>query len=315
MRYFLLYIKGVLMGAADLVPGVSGGTIALITGVYRELLESINNFSLKKIKLLKNGRFKEFWNQINGSFLLSLFSGILSSILLLSRVLEWLINNEPIALWSFFLGLLTASILYLIKTELKYNLNSIFFLLVGCLISFFITQLSIFTNELPIWYIFIAGFFGISAMILPGLSGAYILVLMGVYKEILSTVRKAQDLVFNFNQEQFFEVTSTLSIFILGILLGIKVFSKLLSWLLNYHHETTFAFLIGLMIGALGKVWPWKNQILNLGENDLKYDIAVLPQNFDGSSPEIEKSLILMFLGFILVFVLEQSKILSKNET
>ena len=146
------------MGAADLVPGVSGGTIALITGVYKELLESINNFSWKKIKLLKNGRFKEFWNQINGSFLLSLFSGILSSILLLSRVLEWLMNNEPIALWSFFLGLLTASILYLIKTELKYNLNSIFFLVVGSLISFFITQLSIFTNELPIWYIFIAGF-------------------------------------------------------------------------------------------------------------------------------------------------------------
>ena len=212
------------MGAADLVPGVSGGTIALITGVYRELLESINKFSWKKIKLLKNGRFKEFWNQINGSFLLSLFSGILSSILILSRILEWLINNEPIALWSFFLGLLTASILYLIKTELKYNLNSIFFLVVGCLISFFITQLSVFKNELPIWYIFIAGFFGISAMILPGLSGAYILVLMGVYKEILSMVRQAQDLVFNFNQEQFFEVTSTLSIFILGILLGIKVF-------------------------------------------------------------------------------------------
>ena len=197
------------MGFADIVPGVSGGTVALITGVYRELLESINNFSWEKIKLLKNGRFKEFWNQINGAFLLSLFSGILSSILLLSRVLEWLINNEPIALWSFFLGLLTASILYLIKTELKYNLNSIFFLVVGSLISFFITQLSIFTNELPIWYIFIAGFFGISAMILPGLSGAYILVLMGVYKEILSMVRQAQDLVFNFNQEQFFEVTST----------------------------------------------------------------------------------------------------------
>ena len=158
MRYLILYIKGVLMGAADLVPGVSGGTIALITGVYRELLESINKFSWKKIMLLKNGRFKEFWNQINGSFLLSLFSGILSSILILSRILEWLINNEPIALWSFFLGLLTASILYLIKTELKYNLNSIFFLVVGCLISFFITQLSVFKNELPIWYIFIAGF-------------------------------------------------------------------------------------------------------------------------------------------------------------
>ena len=303
------------MGAADLVPGVSGGTIALITGIYRELLESINEFSWEKIKLLKNGRFKEFWKLINGPFLLSLFTGAFSSILLLSRVLEWLINNEPIALWSFFLGLLTASILYLIKTEFKYNLKSLFFLLVGCVISYLITQLSVFTNELPIWYIFVAGFFGISAMILPGLSGAYILVLMGVYKKILSNVRQAQDLFFNFNQEQFIEVTSTLGVFILGIFMGIKVFSKLLSWLLNHYHQTTFAFLIGLMIGALSKVWPWKNKISSLGDNDLKFDVAVLPQNFDGSSPEIEKSLILMFLGFILILVLEQSKILSKNET
>ena len=303
------------MGAADLVPGVSGGTIALITGIYRELLESINDFSWEKIKLLKNRRFKEFWKLINGPFLLSLFTGVFSSILLLSRVLEWLINNEPIALWSFFLGLLTASILYLIKTEFKYTLKSVFFLLAGCAISYLITQLRIYTNELPIWYIFIAGFFGISAMILPGLSGAYILVIMGVYKIILSNVRQAQDLFFNFNQEQFIEVTSTLSVFILGIFVGVKVFSKLLSWLLNHYYQTTFAFLIGLMIGALSKVWPWKNKISSLGDNDLKFDIAVLPQNFDGSSPEIEKSLILMFLGFILILVLEKSKILLKNET
>ena len=301
------------MGAADLVPGVSGGTIALITGVYKELLDSINKFSWQEIKLIKNEGFADVWRKLNGAFLLSLFSGIISSILLLSRILEWLIINEPIGLWSFFLGLLIASILFLIKKELKYNLKSLFYLSIGCLVSYLITQLSSAPNEAPIWYIFIAGFIGISAMILPGLSGAYILFVMGVYQKILSNVRQAQDLIFSFNQEQFIQVTSILSVFILGIFIGIKVFTRLLSWLLRRFHEETFSFLIGLMIGALGKVWPWQNQHTKLSDNVPNFNTAVLPQNFDGASPEIEKALILMFLGFVLLFVLEQSKVLLKK--
>lgn len=313
MRYLLLYLKGILMGAADLVPGVSGGTIALITGVYKELLDSINEFSWKKIKLLKKEGFRVVWRRLNGAFLLSLFGGIITSILLLSRILEWLIINEPIGLWSFFLGLLTASILFLIKTQLKYSLKSFFYLLIGSIISYLITQLSGFSNEAPIWYIFLSGFIGISAMILPGLSGAYILFVMGVYQYILSNLRQAQDLIFAFNRERFIEVTAVLGVFILGIFVGIKIFSKLLSWLLNLYPERSFAFLIGLMIGALGKVWPWQNQISKLSENDSKINIAVLPQNFEGSSPEVEKALILMFFGFILLFAIEQYKVLLKK--
>ena len=313
MRYLLLYLKGILMGAADLVPGVSGGTIALITGIYKELLDSINEFSWEKIKLLKKEGFRVVWRQLNGAFLLSLFGGIISSILLLSRILEWLIIHEPIGLWSFFLGLLSASILFLIKTELKYSLKSFFYLLIGSIISYLITQLGGFSNEVPIWYIFLSGFIGISAMILPGLSGAYILFVMGVYQYILSNLRQAQDLIFAFNKEQFIEVTAVLGVFILGIFMGIKIFSKLLSWLLNLYPERSFAFLIGLMIGALGKVWPWQNQISQLSENDSKINIAVLPQNFDGSSPEVEKALIFMFFGFILLFAIEQSKVLLKK--
>ena len=239
------------MGAADLVPGVSGGTIALITGVYKELLDSINKFSWQEIKLIKNEGFTHVWRKLNGAFLLSLFAGIISSILLLSRILEWFLINEPIGLWSFFLGLLIASILFLIKKELKYNLKSLFYLSIGCLVSYLITQLSSAPNEAPIWYIFIAGFIGISAMILPGLSGAYILFVMGVYQKILSNVRQAQDLIFSFNQEQFIQVTSILSVFILGIFIGIKVFTRLLSWLLRRFHEETFSFLIGLGSGLI----------------------------------------------------------------
>ncbi len=304
-----------LMGASDLVPGVSGGTIALITGVYKELLDSINEFSWKKIRLLKNEGFKKFWRQINGPFLLSLFAGIISSILLLSRILEWLIINEPIGLWAFFFGLLIASILFLIKTELKYNLESLFCLVIGGMVSYLITQLSIITNDTPVWYIFIAGFIGISAMILPGLSGAYILLVMGVYQKIISNIRQVQDLIFTFNQEQFTEVTSILSVFILGIFVGVKVFAKLLSWLLNHYPQRSFAFLIGLMTGALGKVWPWQNQLTTLSEDGAIYSTAVLPQNFEGSSPEFEKALILMLFGFVLMFAVEKVKILFKNET
>jgi putative membrane protein len=302
-----------LMGAADLVPGVSGGTIALITGVYKELLKGINEFSWEKIKLIKNEGFKKVWQKLNGAFLLSIFTGIISSILLLSRALEWLIINEPIGLWSFFLGLLIASILFLIKTELKYNLKSLFCLSIGFMVSYIITQLNSISNEAPIWYIFIAGFIGISAMILPGLSGAYILFIMGVYEKILSNIRQAQDLIFTFNQEQFIEVTSILSVFVLGIFTGVKVFSRLLSWLLSRYPDRTFAFLIGLMIGALGKVWPWQNQLEKLSEDASNFNTAVLPQDFNGASPEVDKALILMIFGFALLFVIEKTKVLLKK--
>jgi putative membrane protein len=174
-----------LMGAADLVPGVSGGTIALITGIYKELLESINSLSLDKLRLLRKEKIKVVWKKINGPFLLTVFGGILSSILLLSRILEWLIENEPLALWSFFFGLLVASILYLVKSELSLSILNILYLAVGAVISYLVTQLNSGENQSNLWYLFLSGFIGISAMILPGLSGAFILVIMGVYQTIL----------------------------------------------------------------------------------------------------------------------------------
>ncbi len=302
-----------LMGAADLVPGVSGGTIALITGIYKELLDSINSFSLKTFKLIMSGKFNEAWEQLNMKFILPLFTGIITSILLFSRILEWLMINEPIGLWSFFFGLLIACIFFLVKTELKYNINSFFYLIAGSLFSFLITQLDTFSNEIPLWYIFLAGFIGISAMILPGLSGAYILFIMGVYQTILSNVRQAQELIIDFSKEKFIEVASELGIFLFGILIGIKIFSKFLSWLLDRYPDKSIAFLIGLMVGALIKVWPWQNQVPNLSEGAPNLNISVLPYNFEGGSPEILKAFILMFNGFILIYIIEKSKILFKK--
>ena len=198
------------MGAADLVPGVSGGTLALITGIYKELLESINAVSPENLKVLKKEGISAVWNKINGSFLLAVFGGIISSILLLSRLLEWLIKNEPIGLWSFFFGLLVASILYLFKSELSPKPINILYLLFGAMVSFLITQLNGGSNQDSLWYLFLSGFVGISAMILPGLSGAYILFIMGVYQTILSNVRQAQDLLFQYDQDTFFTVASIL---------------------------------------------------------------------------------------------------------
>lgn len=313
MRYVLLYLKGMLMGAADLVPGVSGGTIALISGVYKELLDSINAVSWSNLKQFKTVGFKGVWKQLNGPFLLALFGGILSSILLFSRVLEWLLINEPIGLWSFFFGLLVASILFLIQTELQFNLSAILALFLGAIVSYFITQLTSVSNEVPLWYLFLAGFIGISAMILPGLSGAYILFVMGVYQTVVSNVRQAQDLLMHFSQEQFIQVTSVLGVFILGILVGIKVFAKFLSLLLNRYPKKSIAVLIGLMLGALNKVWPWQNPLPKASEEAPEITVAVLPQHFEGGSPEIGTAIFLMLLGFAMLFLLEKSKALFKK--
>ena len=294
------------MGAADLVPGVSGGTLALITGIYKELLESINAVSPENLKVLKKEGISAVWNKINGSFLLAVFGGIISSILLLSRLLEWLIKNEPIGLWSFFFGLLVASILYLFKSELSPKPINILYLLFGAMVSFLITQLNGGSNQDSLWYLFLSGFVGISAMILPGLSGAYILFIMGVYQTILSNVRQAQDLLFQYDQDTFFTVASILGVFILGIVVGLKVFSKFFTWLLNTYPERSIAVLIGLMFGALHKVWPWQNTFVDT----LDKSFAVFPSEYKGGNPEIGIAITFMVLGFGLLFLIERSKAL-----
>lgn len=295
------------MGAADLVPGVSGGTVALITGIYKELLDSINAVSWSTLKLLKKVGIVAIWKKIKGPFLLAVFGGIISSVLLLSRLLEWLMINQPIGLWSFFFGLLIASIVYLIKTDLKFDLTSILYLVLGAILSFMVTQLQGGQGEISLWYLFLSGFIGISAMILPGLSGAYIFFVMGVYQTILSYLRQAQDLVFDFDQAIFITVGSGLAVFILGIITGLKVFSKFLTWLLERYPKQIMAVLIGLMIGALHKVWPWQNEISS-PSSTIENTEAVFPNAYLTSDPQILKALLLMIIGFALLFLLERVK-------
>ena len=300
------------MGASDLIPGISGGTIALITGIYKELLESINALSLKNLKkiIINN---ENFWKDINGPFLLPLFSGITISILFFSRYIEFLIKEETIALWSFFFGLLVASIIFLIRKELSFKFNSLIYISLGIITSYFISQLSIFSNNIPLWYIFLAGFIGVSAMILPGLSGAYILLIMGVYQTILTNIRIAQDLIYNFDQQQFNKVSVVLIIFMLGVLIGIKVFARFLNWLLKLYPNNTIAVLIGLMIGSIYKIWPWQN-LSNEKNILIKQTSPVLPQNFEGEDSQLINGILFMLFGFIFIFFLEKSKSVLKNE-
>ena len=291
------------MGAADLVPGISGGTIALITGIYEKLLKSINSISWKTIMEIKTSGLKFVWNKINGRFLLTLLSGVITSILLFSWLLEWLFNNESIGIWSFFFGILLASFIFLIKIEIQKKTISFFSLLIGIVISYQITKIAPSSIQtVSLWYIFITGFFGITAMILPGISGAYILILMGVYQIILSNIRQAQQLIFNFNEDIFVDVAQVLGIFFLGIILGIKFFTKLLTFLLDNYRNYVMSFLIGLMIGSLNKIWPWQNAIneSNLIENNQM--VPVLPQNYNGDDPEISKAIAFVFLGFASIF-------------
>ena len=169
MRYLVLFMKGLLMGGADLIPGVSGGTVALITGIYEELLETINSISWKTFSKIKTIGIKFVWKKINGNFLTAVLSGVLTSIILFSWIFEWLLKNENIALWSFFFGILSASFIFLLRIEIQKKTFSLSSLLIGILISYQISKIS--TNPIDVdslWYIFLAGFFGISAMILPG---------------------------------------------------------------------------------------------------------------------------------------------------
>ena len=301
------------MGASDLIPGISGGTIALITGIYKELLESINALSLKNLKkIIVNN--ENFWKDINGPFLLPLFCGITISILFFSRYIEFLIKEETIALWSFFFGLLIASIFFLIRKELSFKFNSLIYISLGIITSYYISQLSIFSNNIPLWYIFLAGFVGVSAMILPGLSGAYILLIMGVYQTILTNIRIAQNLIFDFDQQQFNKVSVVLIIFILGVLIGIKIFARFLTWLLKLYPNNTIAVLIGLMIGSIYKIWPWQNLSNEKNNILIKQTSPVLPQNFEGEDSQLLNGILFMLFGFIIIFFLEKSKSVLKNE-
>lgn len=301
-KYLLLYFKGLLMGAADIVPGVSGGTMALITGIYKELISSIDQISLKQIGLLQKEGFTAFWKGVNGSFLLPLFLGIASGIIFLSGAITYFLDQHPILLWSFFFGLILASIYVLIKQFSLKTFTHYSLLLLGFIITFGITQLKPAGASNNLLYLFFSSMIAIIAMILPGISGAFIFILLGVYKEVLATVKGAITVLLDFNWMSFKAVYTRVVVIGLGIVIGLKLFSRLLTWLFNHKKEATLSVLIGFMIGALPKIWPWKQS--KIIENQTIYT-NVNPLDFDGN-PQLGIAIGLVILGAATLILLER---------
>jgi putative membrane protein len=296
--YSLITLKGIAMGAADVIPGVSGGTIAFITGIYEELINSIKSVNLSTLKLLFTGKFAEFWKAINGTFLLSLVTGIAISILSLAKGLKYLLDHYPILVWSFFFGLVVASAIYVARTIPKWNLPTVASGIAGIIIAYFITVITPAEANTTTWFIFLSGAIAICAMILPGISGSFILVLMGMYKFILEAVGN-------------FEITVIIT-FMAGAAIGLISFSHVLSWLLKKHHNLTIALLSGFMVGSLNKVWPWKEVVKTFtdrhGEIKPLIEENILPATYEqltGNQAFLGGAISLAVLGFVLIFVIE----------
>ncbi|MFW5644598.1 MAG: DUF368 domain-containing protein [Bacteroidota bacterium] len=242
--YLILVLKGMGMGASDVVPGVSGGTIAFITGIYEELIDSIKSINLDALKLLIAFKIKDFWKKINGNFLLSILSGILISVFTLANLLEFLLINYPVFIWSFFFGLVVASAIYILSDIKEVSSITVISFLSGFAIAFWITTITPAQTSEAYWFILLSGSLAICAMILPGISGSFILLLLGKYQFILNAVSE-------------FRIT-ILGVFVIGALIGIIAFSNFLSWLLKKFRYQTIAVLAGFMGGSLNKIWPWK---------------------------------------------------------
>lgn len=299
--YLIITLKGVAMGAADVVPGVSGGTIAFISGIYEELITSINNINLSLIKVLRKEGFKTFWKTLNGNFLLSVFLGIFISVFSLARLISWLMVNQPILLWSFFFGLVLASVIFVAKEIKKWNLGTIVAFVLGALVAYYITTLPPAENTASTPFLFFSGTLAVCAMILPGISGAFILVLLGSYKTILDAV----------HQRDLFTIATVA----LGAVFGLLSFARLLKWMFANYKNSTLALLTGFILGSLNKIWPWKKvlETKTYGDKIIPVkEVNISPFQFEGDN-QLTYAILLGLLGFCVIFILERFATKSKN--
>ena len=285
--YAVLTLKGMAMGAADVVPGVSGGTIAFIAGIYDELINSIKSINMHSLKLLFTGKIAAFWKAVNGNFLFALLLGIAISVFSLAKLITYLLLNEPVLVWSFFFGLVLASTWFVTKDIKGWNWKTVAGFVGGAVIAYYITVATPAETSTNLMFIFLCGAIAICAMILPGISGSFILVLLGKYFYVMEAV-KTLDLV-------------VLGVFAFGAALGITSFSRVLSYALKNFRNITLSVLSGFMLGSLNKVWPWKEieKLVSDGhEVMIEHNIA--------PNTEVAEAVVLMLIGFILVYVLEK---------
>lgn len=299
MNYLSTFLKGLAMGAADVVPGVSGGTIAFITGIYDTLLESIRRINPSIFRLWKAQGFKAAFKHINGFFLIALFGGVLTSIATLAKLITWMLANHPIPIWSFFFGLILVSVYHILRQVERKDVPRFALLLLGIVFAYSITVLKPLHLEPTALNVLLAGAIAICAMILPGISGSFILLLIGMYAPVLGAVKNVQ--------------LDILGLFLAGCVAGLLTFSHVLSWLLRRFRDFTLMFLTGLMIGTLPKIWPWKETIswrLNSkGEQVPLVQHNLSPFEFESltSQPsQLGLAIAMALLAFALVLGLEK---------
>lgn len=251
--YILIGAKGACMGAADVIPGVSGGTIAFIMGIYDEFVGSIAKADGEAVRLLLKGKFREFWKHINGNFLLSIIAGIGVSIVALANLMQMLLNDFPIQTWGFFFGLIVASSIFILRGISGWKVRDGLFLVFGCILGIVVCTLSPTKTPDALWFIFLSGAIAICAMILPGISGSFILLILGKYQYIMSCVSEVVA------GENVLSNLLILGVFLIGAVVGIVAFSKFLHWLLAQWNKETLIVLAGFIIGSLVKIWPWSN--------------------------------------------------------
>jgi putative membrane protein len=297
LQYITTFFKGMAMGAADIVPGVSGGTIAFITGIYDRLLGAINSVNFSVLKTLKNQGIVAAWKQIDGTFLIALLIGMLSSIVVLSSPITYLLQNHPVLIWSFFFGLVLASVWLVGKQIKNYNITNILIFILASALAYWITTLDVLNGSDNFIYIFLAGSIAICAMILPGISGAFILLILGVYQIVINAIHDRD--------------IKLIAVFGLGCIVGLLSFSRLLKWLLNNKRAQTLAMLTGFLLGSLNKIWPWKNRVGNAPihvHSDGREEWIlkpVLPTNFEGEH-QLTYALSLFIAGVVLILVMSR---------
>lgn len=297
--YILLFLKGMGMGGADIVPGVSGGSIALVTKIYEELLDSIRSFNLDALQMLLSLRMKALWIHVNGNFLITLVAGILTSVFTLSRGITFLMENHPIPLWAFFCGLILISAIIILRDIKKWNLLAIIMIPVGAYLAYLITEIPPISSPEAWWFTLISGSIAICAMILPGISGSFILLILGQYENVLTAVNEKDILV--------------LGVFAFGCIIGLLSFSRVVYWLLKNFHAITIAFLSGFMLGSINKIWPWK-RVLNYRMSSKGTREPFLTENIGphhylsetGQEPQFLMAILSFFVGVIIVVGIER---------
>lgn len=300
-EYIALFLKGIGIGAANVIPGVSGGTIALITGIFEKLIHSIKSFDIKAIKLLFAGKFREFSKHVNLNFLITVFLGVIFSILTLARILSYLFEHYPVYIWAYFFGLILASVYFVGKTIDKFNIPVAVTFIAGTGIAIFISILNPATENRAFYYMFICGIVAVCSMILPGLSGSFVLILMGNYKLVFIHA------VNNFDLKILVPV-------VLGAGFGLLAFSHLLSWIFQKFKNETIALLTGFILGSLSILWPWKKEVFltdEAGNLLLKKNGNMIIQGYEKYFPEsfnqeVAIAIFLLIIGVLSIWLIEE---------